>query len=200
MAETKRRLEEMRSLPQWMVIKELKPVIRGWANYYKSVVANDTFIRCDYMLYCQLRQWANKRHPNKGAWWIYKKYWRKSEKHATAFATPEGAKMQTHVIGIHRHAKIGGNASPYDGNLLYWAKRLKTHPMLHGKLARLLQLQKGVCRKCGLLFRDGDLIEIDHIVFRCYGGKDTIDNLQALHLHCHDQRHAELALKGVSDK
>jgi len=201
MAETKRRLEVLKSRPQWQVIKELNPVIRGWSNYYRGVIAKGTFTKCDYMLYCQLTQWSRKRHPKRGKLWIYKKYWRESEKHAIVFATPEGAWIKGHgLVSIQRHVKVKGNASPYDGNLLYWTKRLKKHPMLNGKLAKLLQEQKGVCRKCGLLFRDGDLIEIDHIVFKRYGGKDTIDNLQALHLHCHDQRHAELALKGVIDK
>jgi RNA-directed DNA polymerase len=200
-AETKRRIKELRSRPQGQVIKELNPVIRGWSNYYKGVVSKRIFVYCDYTLYRQLRRWAVSRHPNRGLHWILKKYWRKPEgEKSKIFATPDGAKIRTHSrTEIRRHAKVKGNASPYDGDLLYWSKRLKTHPMLHGKLAKLLQLQKGACRKCELLFRDGDLIEIDHIILRSYGGKDTIDNLQALHLHCHDQRHAELAKIGVSD-
>ena len=201
MAETKRRLKELKSRPQWLVIEVLNPVIRGWANYYRSKVATAAYRQCDYALFHQLSRWAASRHPNKGLRWVQKKYWRTHGNAHWVFATPEGARMYTHsMTKIQRHVKVKGNASPYDGNLLYWAKRLKTHPMLHGKLAKLLQLQQGKCRKCGLLFREGDLIEIDHIVFRRYGGKDTLDNLQALHLHCHDQRHAELAAKGVINK
>ncbi len=201
MAETKRRIKEMRSRPQWQVIKELNPVIRGWSNYYKGAIASEVFHHCDHILYQQLRRWAVARHPNKGIHWIYKKYWRTEGNQSWIFATPEGARIRTHsMTKIQRHVKVRGNASPYDGNLLYWAKRLKTHPMLHGKLAKLLQLQHGKCRKCGLYFKDGDLIEIDHIILRSYGGKDTIDNLQALHVHCHDQRHAELAKIGITDK
>ena len=91
---------------------------------------------------------------------------------------------------IQRHVKVKGTASPYDGNLLYWSKRLKNNPMLYGKLAKLLQKQKGKCRWCELAFKDGDRIEIDHITPRSEGGKDELSNLFALHLHCHHDRHA----------
>ncbi len=56
-----------------------------------------------------------------------------------------------------------GTASPYDGNVLYWSQRLKTHPMMHETKARLLQKQQGKCRWCELHFKDGDIMEVDHI-------------------------------------
>jgi RNA-directed DNA polymerase len=31
---------------------------------------------------------------------------------------------------IRRHVKVRGSASPYDGNLVYWAQRLRNHPLL----------------------------------------------------------------------
>ncbi len=69
---------------------------------------------------------------------------------------------------------VRGNASPYDGNLLYWAKRLKQHPLVNNEKAKLLQIQKGQCPRCGLYFRGGDLLEVDHRVPIALGGKDTI--------------------------
>nr|WP_231599414.1 HNH endonuclease signature motif containing protein [Crocosphaera watsonii] len=30
------------------------------------------------------------------------------------------------------------------------------------------------------------MIEVDHIIPKSKGGKDTYNNLQALHRHCHD--------------
>ncbi len=80
-----------------------------------------------------------------------------------------------------------------DGKLLYWSQRLKTHPMMHATKAKLLQRQQGKCRWCELIFKDGDLMEIDHIQPRSQGGADRIDNIWLLHLHCHDERHAKLA-------
>ncbi len=60
------------------------------------------------------------------------------------------------------------------------------HPELQNSTARLLKVQKGKCNHCGLTFKPGDKIERDHIIARKAGGNNTIDNLQALHKHCHD--------------
>ena len=41
-------------------------------------------------------------------------------------------------------------------------------------------------------------MEIDHILPHDLGGTDAFTNLQALHRHCHDQRHATLtAERGI---
>jgi RNA-directed DNA polymerase len=86
---------------------------------------------------------------------------------------------------------VKGKASPYDGNLLYWSKRLKKHAVTNNTLGKLLQRQQGKCKWCGLLFRDEDHMESDHIQPGSQGGLDRIDNKCALHLHCHDERHAQ---------
>ena len=48
--------------------------------------------------------------------------------------------------------------------------------------------QKGVCTHCGLFFRDGDVIELDHIIPKSKGGKNESKNWQLLHRHCHDEK------------
>src|SRR5260370_7911528 len=50
---------------------------------------------------------------------------------------------------------------------------------------------KGKCLYCGLDLRDGDILEADHHIPLYLGGKETLDNKDILHRHCHDQRHAE---------
>ncbi|NEO10667.1 HNH endonuclease [Moorena sp. SIO3I8] len=45
------------------------------------------------------------------------------------------------------------------------------------------------CAHCDLTFRDGDLIEKHHIIPRAQGGNDQLNNLELLHLHCHDAKH-----------
>ncbi len=81
-----------------------------------------------------------------------------------------------------------GEASPYDGNHIYWAAWMgKKNPEIKGSIARLLKKQKGKCNFCHLSFKPGDKIERDHIIPRQAEGNNTIDNLQLLHLHCHDK-------------
>ena len=39
-------------------------------------------------------------------------------------------------------------------------------------------------------FRDGDKLEVDHITPKSQKGKNSYDNLQLLHRHCHDTKTA----------
>jgi RNA-directed DNA polymerase len=54
----------------------------------------------------------------------------------------------------------------------------------------LLKAQHGKCARCGLFFRDSDLLEVDHVVPLSKGGLDRYDNRQLLHRHCHDTKTA----------
>ena len=92
---------------------------------------------------------------------------------------------------IVRHEKVKGEASPYDGNLIYWSSRRGTHPEVTPRVATLLKKQKGKCTHCGLYFREEDVLEVDHIIPRTKGGKDEYKNLQILHRHCHDVKTTE---------
>lgn len=191
------RVKKMRSYPQWKVIKELNPVIWGWSNYYRAVVSSDIYSTCDRHVWFQLQSWARRRHPRKKRSWIDAKYWKQVDGRDT-FCTPLGAKLRLHRdTAIQRHKKVRGQASPYDGNLLYWSQRLKTHPLMHAKKAKLLHKQEGKCRWCQLLFQDEDILEIDHIDHN--HRNNTMSNLMLLHLHCHDERHSKLA-KTVIEK
>jgi RNA-directed DNA polymerase len=109
------------------------------------------------------------------------------------FQAQDGSRLASHAATpIKRHVKVKHTASPYDGNLVYWAQRLKDHPLTGTRTGILLKHQKGQCAYCGLYFKPGDLLEIDHVIPRRLGGDDRLMNLQVLHRHCHDQKTARL--------
>ena len=89
------------------------------------------------------------------------------------------------------YAKVQGTASPYDGNLLYWAKRLQQHPLVNNEKAKLLKIQKWQCPRCGLYFKNEDLLEVDHSIPTALGGKDDMSNKSIYHRHCHDEKTTE---------
>jgi RNA-directed DNA polymerase len=60
-----------------------------------------------------------------------------------------------------------------------------SHSELKVSVAKLFKKQSGKCNYCGLIFIDGEVVEIDHIIPKAIGGKQK-DNLQLLHKHCHD--------------
>ena len=188
-------VQRSQSLSQEELIDQLNPVIYGWTLYYRAVVSKKQFAVCDHLLMGMLWQKMTRKHPKKSAKWVKKKYWRTMKGNTWTFATPDESTRQTlrwHVATpIQRYIKVKGPASPFDGNLLYWAKRLKDHPLTKTTLGKLLQKQQGKCRWCELLFRDEDQIEIDHITPKSEGGGEELSNKLALHRHCHDQRHAK---------
>src|SRR5258707_5623269 len=103
-----------------------------------------------------LWQKMTRKHPKKSAKWVKEKYWRTIKGKTRTFATSDDSTM--HILRRHtstpiqRHIKVKGQVSPFDGNLLYWAKRLKDHPLTKTTLGKLLQKQQGKCRWCELLF------------------------------------------------
>jgi RNA-directed DNA polymerase len=172
--------------PQYALIKRLNPIIRGWSNYYSTVVSKKTFNKVDNLTYDKLRAWARKR--GKGS--INKdKYWRTVGDRNWCFSTEEGLELTQHsATPITRHVKVKGNSTPYDGDWIYWSKRRGEYPETPTRVATLLKTQKGKCTHCGLYFTPTDIVEVDHIQPRSLGGKDEYKNLQLLHKHCHDTK------------
>jgi len=186
-----------RAAPQAALIRQLNPLMRGWARYYAASVAKATFSRLDHELYGKLRHWAHRRHHNTSRRWIAAKYWR-LETGRWTLGTPEGMKLYDYSrTPIRRHIKVRGPKSPYDGDWAYWGSRLGRHPDLPPRVAMLLKRQQGRCPWCGLYVRGQDLLEVDHIQPLHGGGEDRLVNLQVLHGHCHDQKTARDATRAA---
>jgi Group II intron, maturase-specific domain len=110
-------------------------------------VASAVFHQCDHMLFLQLMQRAKHKHPTRGMRWIRKRYWHHEGTRNWVFSTSNGTELRTHSrSAIQRYTKVKGEVSLYDGNMLYWSKRLKYHPLLSGTLGKLLQKQQEKCR------------------------------------------------------
>ncbi len=180
-----------RTASQEELIGLLNPKIRGWAAYYRAVVSSAAYATCDFHLYQQLRRWTFRRHPTKGRRWIVRRYWRRSTRRAWHFATASGVRLRYHTdTTIRRHVQVRGAASPFDGNVTYWAQRRQQHPQTGATLGQLLAQQGGRCARCGLLITLEDLVEIDHVRPTVLTGRRTPTSLQVLHGHCHDQKTA----------
>lgn len=181
-------VRRLRAARQEALIAALNMKIRAWCPYYRHVLCGEAFNACDQAVYAMLRRWSRRRHPNKSAHWIATRYWHERDGERWCFSIPDGMRLIRHTAMHHeRYIKVRGTASPYDGNLVYWSRRLRTHWATDTPMARLLQRQHGRCASCGLTFRDDDRLEMHHIVRPADGGTDRDSNLQAVHVHCHDQ-------------
>ena len=194
-----------KSAPQEALISKLNPVIRGWSNNFRIGVSKDVYSRLDDYLWKILWRWAKRRHPNKSDHWIAKKYWSIKEDGKWRFRCRICEDVEIELgrhsqVEIVRHVKVKGPASPYDGNLKYWSTRLGRNPELSSRVTKLLKRQRGKCNECGLIFREDDRWEVDHIKPLSLGGKDRWDNIQLLHKHCHDVKTARDGSCRVYDK
>jgi len=196
----KKRLSEVvtkhKGAPQFVLIQNLNPIIKGWTNYFRCGASKEVFSELDSYLWTILYKWAKKRHPKKTGKWCAKKYWNVNQSVKWQFTGKTDAGKVITLLRhsdteIVRHIKVRGATSPYDGNLTYWSTRLGRSPEMSARVAELLKRQKGKCNWYGLYFRDGDKMEVDRIIPKSQGGKDIRKNWQLLHLHCHDEKTAK---------
>ncbi len=186
----------------------LNPVIAGWTNYHRHVVASDTFNDIDSEIWRSLWQWAKRRHPKKGKVWIKNKYFKSIGTRNWVFSAEtmtyklDGNKKWIKLrkagdVPIKRHVKVKAEANPFDPAWEnYFEERLfhKVHDNLQIRM-RLLNLwfeQAGKCPCCKQTIEiEKESWNVHHILPQCKGGKDTLDNLMLLHQNCHRQIHSQ---------
>lgn len=188
-------IDKARGISQVTLIKRLNPIIQGWCNYFSTVVSQKVYERLWHLTVWKLLKWGSHRHRNKSRAWIRCRYFKTLIGNSWEFATGErdnSLKLTQHSeVEINRYVKVKGAASPYDGNWTYWSTRMGTHPETPLRVAKLLKRQKGKCSHCGHYLKDEDVMEIDHKLPKSQGGKETLNNLQLLHRHCHDTKTAK---------
>jgi len=185
-------LRSSKASTQDTVIKRLTPIIRGWANYYSHQISKKTFSNQDYQMWLKLWSWSKRRHGNKSKSWIAKKYFRTVGKKKWCFATKTNILANHSDTKIVRHVMVRTGKSYYDGDEIYWAKRLsKGYGNISPSKAKLLKKQDGKCNYCDSQFRDSDIMETHHIIEKKNGGRDEYKNFSLIHKHCHDQLHGK---------
>ncbi len=104
------------------LIGSLNSKIRGWANYYRSCVAKETFNNIDKVVFETIWRMLKRKHSNKSTSWIRRKYFTKIGSRNWCFfttvKTEKGTKLYTLINAsntpIRRHIKIKGKATPFD--------------------------------------------------------------------------------------
>ena len=192
------------------LIWQLNPIIRGWANYHRHVVAKDIFTSIHSYTIRRLWQWARRRHPNKNKKWVKNKYFQSIKgDNWVFFGVQDGQKCTLYDMGstkIIRHTKIKGKANPYDPQWeMYFEKRtdgqmlrdLKSH-----KLKNIWKSQNGKCPICGEKITKESGWHTHHIIPKHKGGNNSVDNLIMLHPNCHRKVHSQnlKVVKPVSKK
>ncbi|MGF6777765.1 group II intron reverse transcriptase/maturase [Paraburkholderia sp. GAS334] len=192
-----------KTVTQEKLILLLNPMLRGWAEYHRPVVAKQAFSRMDYLLFKALWRWSVRRHPAKSAEWVRKKYFHSIGDRNWVFRTmttnDEGVRewKELHTLAstpIKRHVKIAGEFNPFDPQWELRGEEVRQERMLASMRHRTLwsalyKSQRGLCGLCQCKITKETGWHDHHIQYRVHGGSEALSNRILLHPDCHTQVH-----------
>jgi RNA-directed DNA polymerase len=187
-----------------MMIKQLSWLIRGWANYFKTGSHSwETFGRLEFHRLNKLYlNWGRKRFAKEGIGYITKKIFHQTSKSQYTFGWKIGDKKYTvptlYEFPYTQHIKVQGQKSPYDGDWMYWTKRMADHPQAPKDITYGIKQQKGKCYICGQNLTVEDSLEIHHRD----GNREnnTKTNKVIVHKYCHRSHHRmAVSQEGILD-
>jgi len=189
------------------LIRQLNPVITGWANYHRHVVAKATLNRVDCEIWRTLWQWAKRRHPTKGRVWIKRRYFHVAGNRTWDFAAPldgcpPNGQSKRLVLAravdtpIQRHGMIKLAANPFDPCWESYFEERQSAQMwnsLRGRrtIAWLWKDQAERCPACGERITLDTPWTIHYLIPRTAGGSAIDANRVMLHRNCHRAVHMQ---------
>ena len=204
---TRKLIQKNRSASSYSLINLLSSRIIGWANYFRYSECIEDFSKIDYLIFNQIRAWVFRRKskglrartklklkyfPEGKTFRFrgkdYNNNWILTGKTLIKDKLKENFLPKMRWVQSAQYVKIKDNASPYDGNHLYWSLRTEKYSGYNHRISKLIRIQNGHCKWCKESFTPMDYIEVDHIIPRSKGGSDNYKNLQAIHKHCHIQK------------
>jgi RNA-directed DNA polymerase len=185
------------------LIRLLNPVIKGWAEYHKTINAKTTYSYVDNYIWQALWHWAKRRHPRKGRCWVKDRYFARLGSRKWVFqdfvVTEDGRKIAVKLLKaidtkIVIHKKVEGEMNPF---LPEWEPQLEARATLkminklkeRKRLLRLWLSQDGQCPVCERSITMDEAFDAHHIHPKQLGGTDKLSNLVLLHPNCHRQVH-----------
>jgi RNA-directed DNA polymerase len=139
------------------LIEHLNSMLRGWASFHRHVSSSRTFARVDAALFTALWTWARRRHPNKGARWVRKRYFHTVGNRHWVFSgtvlgtdgTPVTARLfATTSCRFQRHIKVKADANPYDPAWQAYFTQRRARRMSHKAAVATLPVQEPASYSC----------------------------------------------------
>jgi len=122
LAKVRNTIHKYRGVAAEVLIGKLNPIIRGWINYHRHIVAKKTFNHVGRYIYNSLWKWMKRKHQGKNKDWLARKYWLCGP---TPWTFTAKVRRKNGVIRVYellrpdrvkiiRHTSIKGAATPYD--------------------------------------------------------------------------------------
>ena len=191
------------SVRKEVLIQRLNPVLKGWAQYHKGVVAKAIFSKIDHLIYWRLMRWGLRRHPRKTRKWVLDHYWSHPGSRWDFVGEmtnrwDERVRLTLYQLAdtkIVRHIKVKGEYNPFDPAWIAYGERLQVERMSKDiwdtQRLKLWIDQEGKCAHCEQLIDIADEnCDDHHIVYKQFGGSDALSNRVLIHPVCHRRVHA----------
>nr|YP_009370368.1 putative reverse transcriptase/maturase [Bulboplastis apyrenoidosa]ARO90857.1 putative reverse transcriptase/maturase [Bulboplastis apyrenoidosa] len=196
-------IQTNRNVSAYVLITKLKPVIIGWANYYRYCECKETFAKLTHLIFKKLKSWVFRRDTRNGRQKVKEKYFPSGQTY-----TFDGVKHEDnwvfygecrdkrneirkawlpHLVWVksRKWVKVKGKASVYDGNNAYWAQRSMKYSYWNFSERYLIYRQKGYCSYCKGKIMSNDLCKVDNIMLSSLGGRHIQSNKQLIHIECY---------------
>jgi RNA-directed DNA polymerase len=139
------------------IIRQLNPVIRGWAAYCRPAVASEAYHELDDHVRQLLCRWARRRHPAKPWHWAAARYFGmfnhlRQDRRVSSDRDSGACPRKFAWTKIVRHVPVQGTASPDDPCLARYRadrRRKRLPPPLAPSTMQLIRAQRGRCQLCG---------------------------------------------------
>lgn len=185
------------------LIKHLNPVLRGWAEHYRTVSSRAAFRKVSEHTFRSLLRWVYRKHGRGKRRETLRKYFKtkktKKSLNRWVFSGQNERKQEITLFQIgqttFKNQIMIAIKQPKNPFLLtdaaYFSKRSKSlilHTVLYDqrKKKKILD-QEGVCGWCGCSMEMEDPIQLHHKIPFKDGGKNHLGNLMAIHSECHKQ-------------
>jgi len=197
-------VQNNRAVSSYSLIMMLRPVILGWANYFKYSECKAVFDKLSHLIFQKIRAWVFRRDTRNGRLAVKQKYFPSNKTYQfdgsshqdtwVLVGRQKGKNGVTkevylpHLVWVksRKHVKVQDRQTPFN-NSLYWAMRSAKYSPYPLRVRTLLVRQKQSCPLCKRQFTETDSLnwEVDHIIPKSKGGRDEYKNLQLLHKECH---------------
>jgi len=193
--ELKKTFRKYRGHTADLLCQKVNPRIRGWVQYFRHGVASRAFQKLDAYLFRLQWRWVRWEHSKRGRRWRRKRYWGRVNAERADNWTFHGQErhMRKHSwTPIKRHVLVQRFASVDNPDLEgYWAARKAQEAT--NSLTRfqrdVAERQKWVCPVCRDWILNGEEWHEHRVIPGRDGGQYTRDNVQLVHLFCHQAEH-----------
>ncbi|MGG0454247.1 group II intron reverse transcriptase/maturase [Priestia megaterium] len=188
------------------LIKDLNPIIRGYANYWNTVTSKKIFSKMDSYIWKKVKHFLKRLHPNKPWKWINTVYFHadiRGQSKNKWLLTSQDKKYQLIRMNwtpIIRHVPVTYRNSPFDHNLVEYYQSRDIKKFKNDNIAlrqKLAKTQKHKCPLCQTSILTEEGLEIHHKNPKFHGGTNEYRNLTLVHTTCHILWHRTFPAKGT---